>query len=340
MEHIYTYTKEWQSGLKDSSSFHHPRGHENVQPAVGYSSKVFRAGAVKLGHYTLGSSLVGQLTHQTAISLQGQVTLPQGGQLSGNQIYFQTRGSSYDDHAGGGGGTIDYDSQREGTPDGNGIETKVMTMDGEDRIVYVVKHSGESFSSKEKALKALQRAPARRLLRSPSTGSPRIGDVRVSFSEVACRTVSVMAKQSGFTLTPWHSSQGEGYTVEMVELGSRSAEEMVSGAQSANNIWTWVKRVFGFILCYAGFSMLTSIISTTADITLNWIPFLGPAATSIIDLGLCIANLILSISLSVIVAAVAWVFYRPVLGLTMLACAGGLLYLSSKAGEKTKTLKP
>lgn len=79
----------------------------------------------------------------------------------------------------------------------------------QDRIVYVLKHTGESFSSKEKALKALQRAPARRLLRSPRTGSPQIGDVRVSFSEVACRTVSVMAKQSGFTLTPWHSSQGE-----------------------------------------------------------------------------------------------------------------------------------
>lgn len=120
----------------------------------------------------------------------------------------------------------------------------------------------------------------------------------------------------------------QGYTVEMVELGRRSAEDMVTGAQSANNIWTWVKRVvsapcvcssrccsglltalcavqLGFILCYFGFSMLTSIISTTADITLNWIPFLGPAATSIIDLGLCIANLILSISLSVIVAAVS-----------------------------------
>lgn len=97
------------------------------------------------------------------------MTLPQGGQLSGNKIYFpvravlqvtaltlgqhaQAQGAAYDDHAGGGAGAIDYDSQRGSTPgelepdtrwicgdilltDENDIETKVMTMDGEVHVL-------------------------------------------------------------------------------------------------------------------------------------------------------------------------------------------------------------
>ena len=108
---------------------------------------------------------------------------------------------------------------------------------------------------------------------------------------------------------------------------------MISGAQDSNNIWTWVKRVFGFILCFIGYSMLTSIITTTADITLNWIPILGGLATSLINLGVFIANLILATCTSVVVAAVAWVFYRPVLGVTMLVGAAGLMYMGAKAGD-------
>jgi hypothetical protein len=207
-------------------------------------------------------------------------------------------------------------------------------MDGEDKIVYVVKETGETFSNKAKALEAMRNSYGRRLLQAGY--GPQVGDVRINFHEVACRTVSVLAAQRGNELVPWKSYQGESYTIAMVESGSQSAEEMISGAQSSNTIWTWVKRIVGWLLCFMGFSMLTSIISTTADITLNWIPFLGPIATSIIDLGLTIANLILSISLSIVVAAIAWIFYRPLLGATLLAGALGLLYLSSKAGEQKK----
>ena len=117
-----------------------------------------------------------------------------------------------------------------------------------------------------------------------------------------------------------------------------------------------MKRVFGWILCFAGFSMITSIITTTADITLNWIPLLGGLATSLINLGVTahsqpltpisavpeptpncevfIANFVLATATATITAAVAWVWYRPVLGATLLAGAVGLLYVANKAGEK------
>jgi hypothetical protein len=163
-------------------------------------------------------------------------------------------------------------------------------------------------------------------------GGNQIGDVRVSFSEVSCRTVSVLAAVRDTDLVAWPSKQGEGYEVAIVEEGHKTATEMISGAQSANSIWTWVKRAGGFLLNLIGFSMITSIITTTAEVTLDWIPFLGPMVSGLVNLGVSIANFLLASTLSVITAAIAWVFYRPVLGITMLVSSIGLLYVSSAAG--------
>jgi len=346
VETTYSYTREWKEGNTDSGSFQHShgrRGEQHYNPAsiVSYRSQSWTASGVKLGLFTLGQSLVSQLTQYTPVTLQGEVRVPTGGELSGGYIYFQGESRG---HVG-----RDYDAadtrRRQDTRQPqlshnaeDGIESKIQRMDGEDRILYTVKHTGETFTNRQRALDAAQHAiaaasrePARRLL---SVRNPEVGDVRVSFSEVRCRVVSVLARQSGYDLVPWKSAQGQGYDIAMVQTGSESPEDMISGAQSSNDIWTWVKRIFGWLLCFFGFHMFTSIISTTADITLNWIPFLGPLATSIINLGLCIANFVLSISLSFVVAAIAWVFYRPVLGITMLACSAALLFVASKAGDQ------
>jgi len=60
----------------------------------------------------------------------------------------------------------------------------------------------------------------------------------------------------------------------------------------------------------------------------------GGLATSLINLGVFIANFVLATATATITAAIAWIYYRPVLGCTLLAGALGLLYLANKAGEK------
>merc|ERR1711983_416233 len=85
-----------------------------------------------------------------------------------------------------------------------------------------------------------------------------------------------------------------------------------------------------------GFGMITQIISTAADITLNWIPLLGPMANFIIDLGISIANITLASTTFFLVAGLSWIFYRPVLGFTLLACSIGTFYFSSKVGSNSK----
>jgi len=80
--------------------------------------------------------------------------------------------------------------------------------------------------------------------------------------------------------------------------------------------------------------MVTSIISTAADISLNWVPFLGPMTVSIISLGVTIANFILACTTSFLVAGLSWVVYRPFWGCVMLAGSAGIFYFAAQSGGK------
>jgi hypothetical protein len=350
----YTYSKEWREGI-NNQQFEEPRGHTNPTSSP-YDSATFSGSGIRLGDFTLGSELLNQVSWSSSVPIRGKVQVPSGGEIVGNSIYFQGLAEGGEDDYGRrnddyGRRNDDYghrvehqqNKQQKWANPEDSVDSKIVKLDGQDRIMYTVKQTGEQFSRKEQALEAARQAlaaarqaPARRLLRS---GGARIGDIRVSFTEVACRTVSVLAKQSATELIPWQGNQGSGYTVAVVVSGQESAESMIDAEQSSNNIWTWVKRLVGWLLCLVGFGMLTSIITATADITLNWIPFLGPMATTIIEWSVSIANFVLATFLSIVVAAVAWIFYRPVLGVTLLAIACGLMYLTSKAGEQNKAKK-
>jgi hypothetical protein len=222
------------------------------------------------------------------------------------------------------------------------VEQTTMVVDGAERVLYLVKATGVSFWSEEKALEAAAQAhpPKPRQATATVTQSqrsandPQIGDVRVTFTEVPCTTVSVLARLSGNMLSPWPSKQGPGYDIGMVVYGYQTAEEMIASAHAANHVMTWVKRFGGWVLTFIGYGMITQIVTTTADITLNWVPLLGPMTTSIISLGVTIANVVLATTTSLPVAALAWVAYRPLLGIGMLTVSLGLFYAASSAGKQ------
>ena len=80
----------------------------------------------------------------------------------------------------------------------------------ERQISASVAECGSAESSDSAARKALEAAriamdgegPARRLL---SVGAPKIGDVKVRFTEVGCRTVTILAAQKGVTTKTPHT---------------------------------------------------------------------------------------------------------------------------------------
>lgn len=364
---IANYKKKWVKNPIDSQHFRRHTGrHENCCGALPVESESFRASHVNMGGYVLSNDITRKLTKTTGISASEVQSLPSGAERAGTAVYLPQYGSSSSGEqsalpSGGGHDLIEATTARvdgeekpmflvkatgeqfstlEKALAAATLQETTVTIDGEDKRMFLVESTGETFSTREQALAAThdaaapvqQNANSQRQLNSEA----EIGDVRITFSEVPCAVVSVLAKlsESGNILTNWPSQQGSGYDVGHLSYGVISAEDMIANAQTENKGKTWMFRIGGLVLTYLGFSLITNIISTASDITLNWIPLLGPMANSVINLGVTIANVVLGSCISMLVASIAWVVYRPVLGVSLLVGSLGLFFTASQMGKQ------
>ena len=109
----------------------------------------------------------------------------------------------------------------------------------------------------------------------------------------------------------------------MLHIGTHSAKAMFADAQQSNVIRTWIVRLVGFLIMLMGFNLLFKPFSVIADVL--------PIAGTIVGVGTGIVAFLLSVPLSLITIASAWVFYRPLIGLPLLIAAGiGIFFLIQK----------
>jgi hypothetical protein len=141
---------------------------------------------------------------------------------------------------------------------------------------------------------------------------PQIGDVKITFSEVYEQTASIISKQSGETFEPYNTENGS--TISLLQTGEVSPEKMFSDAQAGNATLTWILRLVGFLMMFFGITMIFKPLVIVADV----LPFLG----NLLDIGIGFFAGIISITLSLIVIALAWIAARPILGISFLVLAG------------------
>lgn len=169
----------------------------------------------------------------------------------------------------------------------------------------------------ELAGKTLHKEPSHYYL-GESPEAAAVGDLRVSHEAALPGTVSVIAKQSADSFEPFVAKAGG--TIELLETGTVSAEAMFAAEHSANKFMTWILRLVGFILMLVGFSLLFRPLSVLADV----VPFIG----NIVGAGTGFVALLLSLPLSLLVISVAWIFYRPLIGIPLvIAAAAGFVFL-------------
>lgn len=148
--------------------------------------------------------------------------------------------------------------------------------------------------------------------------APEIGNIRIYYEIITPQDISVVYKQSGAALVPYITKNGS--EIKMIQLGRASAQEMFKNAVESNNMMTWILRVVGAILMYIGFQLVLSVLPTLGSV----IPFVG----NIIGAGVGIVSFFLTVILSSIVIAVAWITYRPLIGITLIIVAvGGYILL-------------
>jgi hypothetical protein len=236
----YTYSKTWSEKPIRSENFKNPTEHQNPG-AMPYESTRKVAGEVRLGAFTLSSSLVGKINNFESFPMGSDTTLPQS--LKDN----------------------------------------------------VKLHDAGFYIGDDPA-------------------SPQVGDTRVTFKVAKPAEVSVIAKQVGNTFEPYGTKAGG--SIELLQVGVRTADAMIRKAQESNTMLTWILRLVGFILMLVGLNMIFKPLSVFTDV----LPILG----SIVGAGTGIISLLLAAILSLITIAIAWIVYRPLLGIVLIVIAAGL----------------
>jgi len=155
---------------------------------------------------------------------------------------------------------------------------------------------------------------------------PQVGDVRIKFSVVEQGPVSLVAAQNGDTFADYQTKAGG--TIAMIVSGNVPAQQMFEDAISTNTLITWLVRLGGFILIWIGFGLLFAPLSVLADI----VPLFG----SLVGAATGLIAFLLALAVALTVIAIAWVVFRPLLGITLLVLAVAALFFGFRAFGKKK----
>ena len=158
--------------------------------------------------------------------------------------------------------------------------------------------------------------------------SPVIGDARVTHQVALPGDVSLIAKLRGNTFEAFTAKAGG--NIEMLETGNHSPESMFQAAQASNKAMTWVLRFVGVLMMFFGFSAIFRPLSVLADVL--------PIAGTIVGAGTSLVSILLTIPISLVIIAFAWIFYRPLVGIPLLiAAVVGIVFLVKKLMDQKKS---
>lgn len=156
--------------------------------------------------------------------------------------------------------------------------------------------------------------------------APQVGDVRISFTRVDPAEVSVLAKVNGKQLQDYTAKNGKSLSV--LSMGNHSMEQMFEQEHQSNTMWTWILRLIGLLFVVSGLRGIFNIVVTLLKV----LPFLS----DIVGLGVGLVCKILGFVWSLFVVAIAWIFYRPVISITLLIIVAVCLVYLIKRGRNKK----
>ncbi|MCL2511290.1 MAG: TMEM43 family protein [Bacteroidales bacterium] len=162
-----------------------------------------------------------------------------------------------------------------------------------------------------------------------STAVPSVGDVRITLSKTMPADISIIARVNGSTFESYVASNGK--TVSKTAMGTVSSEKMFADAHSSNSTWTWILRFIGIFLVMGGLKAMFGFLPTLFKV----LPFLG----DIVGAGVGLVCSIVGGAWSLVVIAIAWLWYRPLIGIAFLLVAAAGIWLLKKKGKKVEIVE-
>lgn len=159
--------------------------------------------------------------------------------------------------------------------------------------------------------------------------SPEVGDVRITWEKVVPAKVTIISQVDGDTFKPFKAKNGK--TFQTLVMGKKDASEIFESEHSSNKMLLWVFRILGILLVIAGLKGIFGFLETILKV----VPFLA----NILGWGVGLVCTVVGLVWSLIVIALAWVTYRPVLGVSLLVLAAFLIWVFAfKGKDKLKQL--
>ena len=151
--------------------------------------------------------------------------------------------------------------------------------------------------------------------RGAETGIPAIGDTRIWYTTTPNTEVSIMSQQVGDSFSPYQTAAGTELNMLVTELAT--PEKMIAQAERANTTLTWALRGVGLLMMVGGIALVLRPVAVIGDV----IPVVG----SLVELGTSLVALLIGVGLTFCTVSVAWLFYRPLLGVLLLGIGLTLL---------------
>ncbi len=154
---------------------------------------------------------------------------------------------------------------------------------------------------------------------------PEVGDVLITYEIVMPETVTVVGKQQGSSLVSYETKTG---LLAEVSSGVKTKEAVMEEKLQQNTIKTFAIRIGSVIGLMVAMGMIFSPITSL----LARIPLLG----NLVNRGIGFIGSILGIAWGLLVIAVGWLFFKPLLAIILIVVAVGLIVLFAMKSKDKK----
>ena len=320
----YTYSKEWVSRPIESGQFKDPAYQNKNMVLATYEDDEQWAENVKWGAYTLNESLIHSISSREGIDLAIAEDLLKQFDKNTQTAYERFYGVQKTKQP------TEQPVEQPAIPD----SIKALLPDSVKAALDAQKAANDSINNamanaeNKKDFEYVHQA-SNVLYFGRVPGSPEVGDVRVTFEKVVPAKVTVMAVVDGDTFKPFKAKNGKRF--QTLVMGKKSGDEIIDSAKEANNAFLWILRIVGILMVIGGLKGIFGFIETILKV----VPFVA----GIFGWGVGIVCTVVGVVWSLIVIAIAWLFYRPLLGISLLVLAGFLIWVFAfKGKDKLKEL--
>ena len=150
-----------------------------------------------------------------------------------------------------------------------------------------------------------------------------IGDVRIHFTYASPGPYSIIAQQAGNSFVSYQAKKG---SLSILKPGTHSIESLFAQEASSNRTLSWILRAVGFTIIGFGFIAILRPLSVVLDV----VPFLGDIA----ETGTGLIAFALSLAISSVTIALAWITFRPLIGGGILLIALAAIYWINRLKKK------